>query len=395
MTLFISKVSFKYLRTLPSFFQSCSVLLLTLVHRNATVGSMSGLTLLDKCSNFATTEWKIADLPSSNSSDSSLMVNKFLSAGVAIFLDTSSPYASIASFICVCIDSDTVSFLLICIFIPRNWWLSPLVIVNSPKCFEISPKIHVTTSSSSCDTLLSSTYQHIVHCFPLIILFATQRSYGFTWKPMPRSVSTYKLYHNNADSMHPYSARSRCKYNTLFFPSPLVKRSYSGLTWHMMSAKSPLSTISVFLSSGIFACRYAPGTSKIATFLFSTTSITNDASRPSRETVGDEYDSFSFKKSFCFFPLAHVLPLSIPDLFSLIKVTASNACFFCSSDKVCGSTGLTTGFPGIGPSWICLNSFIMAAIALSPNFLMPFLADIWVNNTPVALFMWQFTEPDS
>jgi len=76
------------------------------------------------------------------------------------------------------------------------------------------------------------------------------------------------------------------------------------------------------------------------------------------------------------FSFAHVLPLSFPDLFSLIKVTASNSCFFCSNDNVCGSTGLTTGFPSIDPSWICLNSFIIAATAPSPNFLMPLLAAI-------------------
>ena len=59
------------------------------------------------------------------------------------------------------------------------------------------------TFSSTCDTLLSSTYQHTVHWLPFIILFAVHLSYGFIMNPISVSVEEKSSYQRNALSIMP------------------------------------------------------------------------------------------------------------------------------------------------------------------------------------------------
>jgi hypothetical protein len=74
--------------------------------------------------------------------------------------------------------------------------------------------IHDVTSPvvafSMCDIFKSSTYQQIVHCFPLMILFATHMSYGFMSNPMSTKVEVNSLNHSSALCMHPYNAFNSC-----------------------------------------------------------------------------------------------------------------------------------------------------------------------------------------
>ena len=152
----------------------------------------------------------------------------------------------------------------------------------------------------------------------------------------------------------------------------------------MISTNLFLSLSSTFLSLGISACKYAPGTSAMTVDLPSYASINRVATMLSRDAVGDDIISPSFTYLRCFAPLAHVRPFIEPSLFSLIRFTASKAFIFSSEVKVSGFIGATARFPGMGPSSSCFSSLIMAATALSPNRLNPSLADIWVSTMPIA-----------
>ena len=69
---------------------------------------------------------------------------------------------------------------------------------------------------------------------------------------------------------------------------------YSELTLHMTPTNYPLKLIMTFFSSIIFAYKYAPGTSNMATPRFSIALITSVVISDSVETVGDDmvYPSF-------------------------------------------------------------------------------------------------------
>ena len=130
------------------------------------------------------------------------------------------------------------------------------------------------TLESTYEALLSSTYHSMVHCFPLMFLFATHLSYSFNIYPSDFKVCVYKLYHCSADSIHPYIYLSTFKYKTFFPCSYLMYCLYSSFVSHMMSTKCPRSFRITFLSAGISACKYAPGMSKVAMSRSSYASIT-------------------------------------------------------------------------------------------------------------------------
>ena len=62
-------------------------------------------------------------------------------------------------------------------------------------------------------------------------------------------------------------------------------------------------------------CRYAPGTSKMATYLPSYVHITNVVNIGSHETVGDATDLPSFKYQLFLLPPEHVITLILPSIF--------------------------------------------------------------------------------
>ncbi len=67
-----------------------------------------------------------------------------------------------------------------------------------------------TTVGSTCDIFKSSTCHRIVHCFPLITLFATQLSYGFSLNSHFSSCPLRSFQNSSAACSVPYNAfRSR------------------------------------------------------------------------------------------------------------------------------------------------------------------------------------------
>ena len=192
---------------------------------------------------------------------------------------------------------------------------SPLVIFISPKCVFIVSKRSSTTLESTCDALLSSTYHATVHCFPLMFLFATHMSYSFNIYPSAFKVCVYKLYHCSADSIHPYIALNTFKYKTFFPYLYLTYCLYSSFMSHMMSTRCPQKFRITFLSSGISACKYAPGMLKVAMSRSSYASMTRVVKSDSRDMVGDATFLSFPKYLFGLLPSAHVLPLLFPSRF--------------------------------------------------------------------------------
>ena len=74
--------------------------------------------------------------------------------------------------------------------------------LNSYTNFSITQS---TTHGSLCDTLLFSTYLHMVNCNLSTILFATHASYLFNEKPTPYKFVTKVLYQQIALMVQPYS----------------------------------------------------------------------------------------------------------------------------------------------------------------------------------------------
>ena len=138
---------------------------------------MSARALSPTYSNLHTILRNISASLRSRRRDSWGTVNKLFVAGVATERRMSIPDSLMASLRYDDMHIRAVpSFLSKTIVIPRNSCFSPRVTVILPKYRSILCMTLVTTSGSLCDTLLSSTYQTTVHCFPLIIAFATQES---------------------------------------------------------------------------------------------------------------------------------------------------------------------------------------------------------------------------
>ena len=128
---------------------------------------------------------------------------KCLETGVFNFPLISSLKISIAYSICSLIEISTLFSFVIIRSIPRKSCELPCEI-GRPLNFSFNTvNILLTSFDSSYEILLSSTYQPIVHWFPLIILFAMHLSYGFISKPISLSVLKYRSYHRKADFIHP------------------------------------------------------------------------------------------------------------------------------------------------------------------------------------------------
>ena len=174
-------------------------------------------------------------------------------------------------------------------------------------------------------------------------------------------------------------------YNTFFPFSYITFGLCSVFISHMISTDLSFSFKRTCLSRGISACKYAPGTSKMATSLLSCASMAKVVRSASKDTVGEDIDSSSLMYIFCLLPFAQVRPFIFPFLFSFIKFTASNAIFLSSYDNDFMSMGVTTCFPFIGPLSSCESSLYMAAKARSPNNLKPLFADICVKHNLVTV----------
>ena len=145
---------------------------------------------------------------------------------------------------------------------------------------------------------------------------------------------------------------------------------YSGFTSHMMSTNSPSILRIANLSSGILACRYAPGTSNIAVSRSSYALMRSIPMSASKDRVGDDASSRG-TYFLCELPSAHVRPFIVPQRLSLIRFTALSALCFCSGWSDSGFS-----LPSTFKSSSCLYSLNIAATALAPYSLIPLLAVI-------------------
>mmetsp|Transcript_24680 Transcript_24680/g.38140 ORF Transcript_24680/g.38140 Transcript_24680/m.38140 type:complete len:290 (-) Transcript_24680:271-1140(-) len=258
---------------------------------------------------------------------------------------------------------------LICI--PKNTCSRPRVTDISPNSASIACMTLVTTPVDKWEIKLSSTHHAIVHCFPLICLFATHLSYGLSSKPICWRVPVNSSYHKSADFMHPYNAFNNCIYKVLRPFSSTTNFLYSGFLSHSTSTICPWSLITT--NSSISACKYAPRMSAVATSRPSCAATTIVSMRASFEQVG-EVDSSLLMCFRCGLPSTHVRPLSDPSLFSLMRLMMRSASRFNFGQSAVGSRGLK-----VSKSSSCANSFISASIALSPCFSIPLSAIICVT----------------
>ena len=175
---------------LLNFFQSSSLLLVTLVQRWPANICKSGLVLFVIYSSFAITVWTNSCFFSDNFGHLSFTNLKYFCAREVTTSVTSMPSHdsndSIAS-----IDYSFLSIFIllssvVVIPIPRksnSFPTPPLCTTNVSKCPSITSSTFVITLGFIYDSLLSSIYQNIVHWFPLIIFFDTHLSYWFITKP--------------------------------------------------------------------------------------------------------------------------------------------------------------------------------------------------------------------
>ena len=124
---------FKNPNNLNNFFQSKISLLATLVHKKATVVSMSGRPRLQTYNNFATIEWKRSACLPTNFSASSSISKRRLVAGVETRSSTYSFAIAIASSNCCFISILTVLSFMNVMSMPKKIFLSPLVVSIFPK----------------------------------------------------------------------------------------------------------------------------------------------------------------------------------------------------------------------------------------------------------------------
>ena len=181
------------------------------------------------------------------------------------------------------------------IYIPRNLCFSPLDTVRLPIVLAIVSITSVFNSSSTCGTLLYSTYHSILNCLSLIVLFYMNLSHGLINNPCDFRVFEYISYHSSADSIYPYRALRSRRYSTF---TPLYTHKFSlclGFTSHIMSTNSPSIFNRINLSSGMSALRYAPGTSKFATYLPSCESMMRLMNKDYRRMVGKDESSLVMK----------------------------------------------------------------------------------------------------
>ena len=148
----------------------------------------------------------------------------------------------------------------------------------------------------------------------------------------------------------------------------------------MILTKTPLRLRITLFSAGNSACDYAPGISAIAMSHSSHVSMKRVIRMDSNEAVGEEKSSSLLMYLPCFDPLVQVQALTFPNLFSLVKFTASSTVFLTDSDRSSKFIGCMTGFPSMTPSLSYLSSLKIEAIAFLPCLAMALVADIWVKT---------------
>ena len=175
---------------------------------------MSGLANFVRKIIFAITEWKFSlfSLP-----DYSYFLFTYIRcfwAGEVTDPLISYPNDIIASFGCSIIYISIFFYSVMVIFIPKKYAFFLDTLLYTQKQI-ISTIISLLTSLSTCDTLWSSMYHEVVHCFTLIFFCYTYvvcvyllLFFGWSYK--------YNLYHLKLDSMHSYIARNTCMYKTFF-----------------------------------------------------------------------------------------------------------------------------------------------------------------------------------
>ena len=178
--------------------------------------------------------------------------------------------------------------------------------------------------------------------------------------------------------MHPYKYISSSRYSNF---TPFTARTfflYLRFTLHIMSKNSPSIFSKMNLSYDVSAFRYAQGTSEIATYIPSFTSIMRLVNRYSREMVSGDASSLVMKHLWGR-SSAHVVPFILPPRFSFIRFMGRIAPFFYDLVMLSGSSALIACM-----YYNCVYSLYMASTALSPCFLIPFLGVICVNVIFVA-----------
>ena len=148
----------------------------------------------------------------------------------------------------------------------------------------------------------------------------------------------------------------------------------------MIYKNSSMMRNNIRLSSGISVWRYDTSTLEPATSRGSIVSINSVDIKDSVDHVGEYTDSYSFKYLFCQLPFAHIIPLIFPN-FYLVRFAVSSAFFLYSLLNSSLISGPKTGFPCIGPSFNFSQFLSIAETARSPNCLIPFFDDIFVNIT--------------
>ena len=121
--------------------------------------------------------------------------------------------------------------------------------------------------------MLLSTYHAIVNFLYLMVIFMMHLSYVLIRNPCDFRVFEYRSYHIIEDSIHPYKVFGSRWYSTF---TPFSTHAFFfclGFTLHMMPTNSPSIFNRIHLSSRMLVLRYAPGKSKISTFIPSRASM--------------------------------------------------------------------------------------------------------------------------
>ena len=131
-------------------------------------------------------------------------------------------------------------------------------------------------------------------------------------------VLAYRSYHKNMDSIQPYIAFNRPMYITFRKFSIHTFYLYSRFTYHMMSTNSPSIFNMMNLSSGMSELRYAPGTSKMATYISVCASMIRLVNRASKDMACEDASYLGMQYLYVL-PSANVFPFSFPHFFFFIR----------------------------------------------------------------------------
>ena len=110
------------------------------------------------------------------------------------------------------------------------------------------------------------------------------------------------------------------RYRTFWpFMYPTLALCYEFIS-HMILMKRLHKFNKIVFPSGIFECKYAPGTLNVATSIYLYASIINVVKSALGDTFGDEILSTSPKYLLWLLPFSHVLPFMVPYFYSLLDL---------------------------------------------------------------------------